>query len=537
VLYARKSTDREDKQMLSISAQLEEMRKIAADRGIRIFDERTEHYSAREPGRPVFSKLLSEIERGTVDGLLCWTVDRLARNPVDGGRLTHALGRSLKEIVTHDGVYAGTSDTKFMLQVVFGAATKTIDDLSASVKRGNRKVYAMGRITGRPPLGYMKRADRSHYGASPVVPDPERFELVRGIWRDVLGGCSARGAWRRAQDRGLRGRSSHDGPGTPVGFSTVYTLLRNPFYAGLIVRDGETYPAEHEPMIALEHFERVQRIVSGRCRPRERVHDFAYTGLLRCGYCGSLLIGERARGRSAHYTYYRCHRKVAGRVVCKAPAPREEEVTADIEAFLARVTLPPPIYRWSLDALDWWEVRGHEEAAAMAQDARRRIGIAEARLARLTDALLDGAIDGAEHARRKAELQTEVIGLRRQIEQPTSVLDEWLRGAREMLTFGRECERVFRSTTNGERRRLLSGVMLNHVVTNRRTAPTLRFPYSLLEELPPILRGPNPMGLNRLPEVEKVLECETTASSQGEIERGCSTWSAILRSIRTDGPG
>src|SRR4051812_8480022 len=124
-LYARKSTDREDMQILSIQGQLRELRRFAERAGLVVTTELTESCSAREPGRPIFSKLLSDIERGRVPRVLAWKLDRLARNPVDGGALIHALGKGkLREIVTPEGTYAGNGDSKFMLAVQFGAATK-----------------------------------------------------------------------------------------------------------------------------------------------------------------------------------------------------------------------------------------------------------------------------------------------------------------------------------------------------------------------------------------------------------------------------
>ena len=81
VLYARKSTDTEDKQILSIPAQLDELRAFAERSGATITRELTESCSAREPGRPVFSSLMKEVEAGRVKGILCWKVEVLLDTP------------------------------------------------------------------------------------------------------------------------------------------------------------------------------------------------------------------------------------------------------------------------------------------------------------------------------------------------------------------------------------------------------------------------------------------------------------------------
>jgi DNA invertase Pin-like site-specific DNA recombinase len=132
IIYARRSSDSDDKQALSISSQIDELRKLAVERGIEIDSAYQEEASAREPGRPVFGELMKRVEAGEVSGILCWRLDRLARNMVDGGEIIYLLSKGrLKEIVTPEATYTGTPDSKFMLAMLFGAAAKYTDDLSS----------------------------------------------------------------------------------------------------------------------------------------------------------------------------------------------------------------------------------------------------------------------------------------------------------------------------------------------------------------------------------------------------------------------
>ena len=91
-LYARKSTDVEDKQVLSIEAQLTELRAFAKQEGLHIAEELIEKQSAKIPGRPIFNKMILRIEHGDANGILAW--HRLARNSVDGGRIIYRQGIS-----------------------------------------------------------------------------------------------------------------------------------------------------------------------------------------------------------------------------------------------------------------------------------------------------------------------------------------------------------------------------------------------------------------------------------------------------------
>src|ERR1039457_4246799 len=90
-LYARKSTDVEDKQVLSIDAQINELREFGVREGLNVVTELIEKQSAKIPGRPVFDAMLERIEAGEADGILAWHPDRLARNSIDGGRIIYLL--------------------------------------------------------------------------------------------------------------------------------------------------------------------------------------------------------------------------------------------------------------------------------------------------------------------------------------------------------------------------------------------------------------------------------------------------------------
>ena len=64
VLYSRKSTESEERQILSIDSQINEMLSLAEKEGLEIIDIRRESHSAKESGqRPVFKEILEDIRR------------------------------------------------------------------------------------------------------------------------------------------------------------------------------------------------------------------------------------------------------------------------------------------------------------------------------------------------------------------------------------------------------------------------------------------------------------------------------------------
>src|SRR5271156_6288781 len=133
-LYARKSTDVEDKQALSIEAQLNELREFAVREGLNVVVELIEKQSAKIPGRPIFDAMLERIEAGEADGILAWHPDRLARNSIDGGRIIYLLDTGkLKDLKFPTFRFESDPQGKFMLNIMFGQSKYYVDSLPTIV--------------------------------------------------------------------------------------------------------------------------------------------------------------------------------------------------------------------------------------------------------------------------------------------------------------------------------------------------------------------------------------------------------------------
>ena len=156
ILYTRKSTDAEDKQVLSIEAQINELREFAEREHITIVAELIEKQSAKIPGRPIFNAMLERIVAGEADGILAWHPDRLARNSVDGGRIIYLLDtEQIKTLKFPTFRFESDPQGKFMLNIMFGQSKYYVDSLSENVKRGNRTKIEKGWRPSQAPLGYL----------------------------------------------------------------------------------------------------------------------------------------------------------------------------------------------------------------------------------------------------------------------------------------------------------------------------------------------------------------------------------------------
>jgi site-specific DNA recombinase len=111
-LYARKSSEAEEKQALSIDSQIKEMLALAQRDSLNIIDIYRESHSAKDCGqRPVFNKLLTDIRAGKFDGIVVWHPDRLSRNAGDLGAVVDLLDQKrLVEMADwHNGTKADSS--------------------------------------------------------------------------------------------------------------------------------------------------------------------------------------------------------------------------------------------------------------------------------------------------------------------------------------------------------------------------------------------------------------------------------------------
>src|SRR3979409_1829906 len=135
-IYCRKSSEAEDRQVLSIESQTRELEQHALKLNLPVTEILTESKSAKEPGRPVFNQMMQRLYRGDAEGIICWKLDRLARNPVDGGSVIWAVKDYDTKVMTPAQSFRREDDNIILMYMEFGMAQKQIDDLSKNVKRG-----------------------------------------------------------------------------------------------------------------------------------------------------------------------------------------------------------------------------------------------------------------------------------------------------------------------------------------------------------------------------------------------------------------
>ena len=134
VLYARRSivADKSDvdKDVASIQSQLTEVRELAADNSLTIVREFKETVSASEPDmRPKFTEMIDYIKAGKANAIICFKMDRLARNSVDEGIIKHLLQKGVIKNILATYREWNTDDHTLIWAVEFGTSTQYSRDL------------------------------------------------------------------------------------------------------------------------------------------------------------------------------------------------------------------------------------------------------------------------------------------------------------------------------------------------------------------------------------------------------------------------
>ncbi len=323
-LYARKSSESDERQAMSIDSQIKEMGALAKKEGLKVKEIRQESCSAKTSGyRPVFNQLLSDLRNSVFNGILTWAPDRLSRNAGDLGMLVDLMDQErLQQIRTFSQTFSNNPNEKFLLMILCSQAKLENDNRGINVKRGIRAKCEMGWRPGVAGLGYYNRA---FGGIKDIVVDPERAPLIKEMFERVANfGHSGRTLKVWLDEKGLTNRS-----GKKVTLSQIYLILKNPFYYGQF-KYGETrYKGAHEPLISEELFKRVQKQLVVPRKAKWGSKGFAFKHVFKCATCGSNLVGEEkykklTTGLFRKHIYYHCPHPLYSE--CKEPYISEDEV-------------------------------------------------------------------------------------------------------------------------------------------------------------------------------------------------------------------
>jgi len=484
-LYARKSSESEDRQVASIDSQIKELTEVAKKEKLKIIDILTESQSAKAPGRSHFNDMVHRISKGEAQGILCWKLDRLARNPIDGGNIMWLLqSNTIKHIRTYDRDYYPT-DNVLMMSVEFGMANQFIRDLSENTKRGLRAKAEKGWYPTYASLGYMHNPLKIK-GEKEIIKDPERFDLVRKIFDLMLTGCyTPPKILKIATEKwGLKNKQ-----GGKIANSTVYRILTDPFYYGRFEypkESGNWYKGKHQAMIALEEYDKIQILLGREGKPRSKMHTFAFTGMIRCGECGAMITAEekikkQKNGNIHEYIYYHCTKKKDPH--CSQKYIEQKELEKQILNILSGIQIPPEFHQW---AMKWIQIENKKESKARNQiitNHQENYKKCLKKIDNLIDMRSAEDITKEEFLRKKLELSEERIRLEELAIDTGDRINKQIEKAEEVFSFAEKAGGRFKNGDIENKKAILTALGSNLVLKDKKLCITIQKPLFLVEKV------------------------------------------------------
>lgn len=332
VAYARVSSKKQEDTGFSIPAQIELFKQYSEKSGIKIVKFFIENKTGGKVGRKVYNEMLAYIKQNNIKDVFVEKTDRIYRNFKDYVVLEdlsqnfNLIIHLVKErvILNKDS----TSHEKLVHGFKVLLAKNYLDNLREEVMKGREEKIREGGYPHRAPVGYYNDTNKQTKKKEIFV-DKEKSVFVQRLFE-----LYATGAYSIEELRMKLYNEGFNHNGKPYSKPRLLFVLKDVFYIGKMKIKGIVYDAKHIPIIDIETFNRVQKMFN---QSKARSHDveFAYTGLLTCGYCGCQMTAELKKGK---YIYYHCTGKRGG--TCKKDYVREEKLD---EVFLQLIDkLPNP---------------------------------------------------------------------------------------------------------------------------------------------------------------------------------------------------
>jgi site-specific DNA recombinase len=469
-------------------SQLTEVREMADDKQLTIIKEFTETVSASEPNeRPEFLKMIEFIKAGKANGIVCFKMDRLARNSVDEGIIKHLLQKGQIQNIRSTDRSWYSDDHTLIWSVEFGTSTQYSRDLKKHIHRGQMEALRRGFRPCLAPLGYKNTKFREKGQNEVCLVDEHNFNLLRKMFDLILSReYTPNQVFEIATKQwGIRARKTTRYPnGKHLSSHSFYDILSNPFYFGDIDWKGEWYKGAHTPLITRAEFDGVQ-IILGRGSAKSKRHEHEYMGLMRCP-CGARITCHKRfktqmNGNQHTYSYYRCTGHM-GPCPNKSMTRLEKLEGAFIE-FLSSLQIAPEFHEWALAELrkEYERESGDKNSILFTQEKEyKRV---KDMLDQLFEMRLAGDIDSDRYKDRREKLEEEERRLKGEIDAIDSRFKTWIDDAERLLTFAERAKEEFVNGDAQKRRAIISALGTEHVLYNGVLTIQTEKPLLLMREM------------------------------------------------------
>ncbi len=478
-IYLRKSTDSEDRQLLSLEDQLASCLETAKRNSLSVDQDSvySESASAKKSGkRPIFRKILDQVHKGKISSIVVWSASRLARNASEGGELVDALNEKKLKIFHQGGIY--DRGDSLLLHIELGFATQFVQGLSDDVTRGMNSKVEKGWRPGKSPVGYKNNVHEKK-GEKTLSVDPETAPYVRRMFDLVLSGRTVEETREIVSNEGFRLTATNKRPRRVIGVTQCYRLLQNPFYFGWYFWKNEMRKGKHEPLVPKSEFDRVQELISSRANTHKIKNDFWWMGLVRCK-CGSAVTPETKNrklksGGHQWHSYARCGKKHGP---CDEKYIPVKDFETDLLNFLKANTITEVAMKRIKDELTERNEREFELAEKRQKQVTRLKNDIFEKKRELYGLKTEGLIGEEEFLKRKNKILSEEAGLS---EEDIS-LKLWLKDVETVASFAYNLQRIFDEGDNETKKNIFQIIGAGFVLDRGRVWCKVKNTFEALKE-------------------------------------------------------
>lgn len=508
-VYARKSSESEDKQVQSIDRQIDDFLEIQTREDLTFYEDPIkESKSAFSIGREGFAKLVELTQKKKINAWLCWHANRLSRNPVDAGMIIHLMDLGfLHHIKTPTRVYYNTPTDKMMLQIEFTMSKKDSDDKSVFVKSGLKKRYSKGLPNGKAPIGYLNNLAREK-GDRDWIVDTERFNKLNLLFLKFLKGKdSLNTITEYARDvLMLTSAKTRNQGGVLVCRSLVAHILKNPIYAGFFYSKDEfgnrRTLRELSPsvprIISEDQHVHILNIFGERCRTKMQSHLTPYSGFIKgvegnyvgadiklqlicdcshkfsyrrkefCPSC-SIKIIEMKNPKYLSYTYYYNVKRKKTKGLSAKSIEEKKIDTLLIDFFEKEFNISEPLFQWMKSHLKELKEKELEEDKKKALIKRKELKLLESKKEKLRKLFIEELIT-------KDEFKNDVKNLENQLnskKKDYQYVENWYESMNELLDTIFNFSEIIKKADHYEKKRALE-VLSPNLIWNEKNLNVLR---------------------------------------------------------------
>jgi site-specific DNA recombinase len=424
-LYIRVSTEMQKERGESLDVQLRRLKAAVESKNWGVAEiYKDAGISAKNINRPEFARMMSDIEGGKIDVILCTKLDRLFRNTKDFIDTTEYFDKkNIKFVCLEADIDTTTASGRAFsaIRAVFGQLER--ETTGERVRDVMRSRAEQGKWNGGiTPYGYFSKDKQ-------LIINDKEARVVRDIYNTYMQNRSIRNTVHRLNDDDKKTRDNK-----LWTLTSVRRILTNPFYYGFLtyskrshnfngqLRRNKTYilnPGKHSQIISKELFDKVQAIIQQQTKAAPRTNaKYMLTGIVYCGVCGSRMHGMKTGRPNMKHEYYRCSGHIQkGNCQCKGNGIRVDEAEKSIIGSLKGLSINKNRLKELLTETMGSQGKRSDEQRGRLRPLENRLTRIEDKRRKIFELYEEGSISKNEFMGRKTSFDEEESFARAQIEQ------------------------------------------------------------------------------------------------------------------------